>query len=87
MTRTLVTLKFDVAAGSAVAVKPVRTQAWLPRDTVTPTGRFVLRNRMTASRRALSNVFDAINRYRPSMKWRIPAAQPCASTPADNGRE
>ena len=41
-----------VFAGSAVAVKPVRTQAWLPCETVIPTGRLVLRRLVTADRSA-----------------------------------
>ena len=36
--------KSRVRAGSAVARNPVRIQAWLPRETVIPTGRLVLRN-------------------------------------------
>jgi hypothetical protein len=55
-TRTLVTVNRDVTAGSAVAVNPVRTQAWLPCETVMPTGRFVFRRFVTADRRAESKL-------------------------------
>ena len=54
MTRTLVTGS-PVAAGSAVAVNPCRTQPWLPFETVRATGRPVRRRRSTASRSAPRN--------------------------------
>ena len=54
VTRTLVTVKFEVTAGSAVAVKPWRTQAWPPRATSSPTGRRVMRRLFTADFRIAS---------------------------------
>ena len=80
------TVKLAVAAGSAVAVKPVSSQAWLPWSTVMPTGRPVRRRLATAERSAASNDELASSRYRASTKCWNPAVQPCASTPADRGR-
>ena len=51
-----------VRSGSAVAVKPVRTQAWPPLATVIPTGRFVCRRFVTADLRAAANVRLATSR-------------------------
>jgi hypothetical protein len=47
-----VTVNLVVTAGSAVALKPVRTQACVPWATVIPTGRFVRRRLVTADRSA-----------------------------------
>ncbi len=74
-----------VTAGSAVAVNPVSTQAWLPCATSSPTGRWVRRRLVTADRSAAENVVFAMTRYRPSTNWRRPAAQPAGSTPSAGG--
>jgi hypothetical protein len=57
-----VTVNRVVFAGSAVAVNPVRTHAWLPCDTVIATGRFVFRRFVTAERSAESKLPLATSR-------------------------
>src|SRR6266576_3579373 len=87
LTSTLVTVKWLVLAGSAVAVNPVRTQAWSPWATSRPTGRLVLRRLVTAERRAASKLVLWTTRYRPSTYRRSPAAQPDGSVPSETGIE
>ena len=70
-----------VAGRSVVAWKPLITQAWRPRHTSSPTGRFVDRIAAAARCRASSRVIVPTSRYGPAPSSLSPADQPRTLAP------